>query len=57
MKHALRIEDVAKRLNISKSTVERKIRSGEIPSMKIGRLRRIRAEDLEAYELSMLQGG
>lgn len=56
MKHALRIEDVAKRLNISKSTVERKIRSGEIPSMKIGRLRRIRAEDLEAYELSMLQG-
>ena len=57
MRPFLTIDDVARRLNVSKSTIERKIRSGEIPSMKIGRLRRIRAEDLEAYELSMLRGG
>lgn len=57
MRPFLTVDDVARRLNVSKSTIERRVRSGEIPSVKIGRLRRIRIEDLEKYEQSLLQGG
>src|SRR5262245_11750853 len=40
---------VAMALGCSAPTAQRLIRSGQLPSFKIGRLRRVRPEDLRAY--------
>lgn len=45
----LKVKEVADRLSVGISTVYRLIRSGEIPSINIGRLLRIDQEDLELY--------
>jgi excisionase family DNA binding protein len=41
--------EVAEFLSVSLATVERLYRSGELPSVKLGRLRRVRREDLERF--------
>jgi excisionase family DNA binding protein len=41
--------DVAERLRISRSRADELLRSGGLPSLAIGRSRRVRAEDLESW--------
>jgi excisionase family DNA binding protein len=45
----LSLSEVAERLNISLITVRRLIERGELPSLKIGKVRRVKPADLEAY--------
>jgi excisionase family DNA binding protein len=45
----LSLEEAAKRLGVEYKTVYFLVRSGEIPAGRIGRVYRIREEDLEAY--------
>lgn len=42
----IEVAEAARRLSVGKSTVYRLIRKGELPSYRIGRLRRIRADDV-----------
>jgi excisionase family DNA binding protein len=46
-KRMMDIHDAAAYLGCSPATIRRRIRLGEIPSVKIGRLRRIRKVDLD----------
>jgi excisionase family DNA binding protein len=41
------IYGAAKYIGCSVATIERRIRSGELPSVKVGRLRRLRKGDLD----------
>ena len=43
------IEEVCKALGMGKSWTYRRIKSGEIPSVKLGRSIKVRREDLEEY--------
>jgi len=45
----LSITQVCQRLRMSKSWVHRRIKSGEIPSVKLGGKIKVRREDLEGY--------
>ena len=45
----LSITDVCKELGMGKSWVYRRIQSGEIPSVKLGRKIKVRREELEGY--------
>jgi excisionase family DNA binding protein len=45
----LTIEEVAKRLRLGRTLVYRLISSGELESVKVGRLRRVPAECLPEY--------
>ncbi len=45
----LSISDVCRELGMGKSWVYRRIQSGEIPSVKLGRNIKVRREDLEGY--------
>ena len=45
----LTVEEAAKRLNIGRTKTYSLVRSGHIGSVQIGRLRRIPAEEVEAY--------
>src|SRR5919112_1348331 len=45
----LSITDVCKELGMGKSWVYRRIQSGEIPSVKLGRNIKVRREDLQGY--------
>ncbi|QDP94967.1 helix-turn-helix domain-containing protein [Microlunatus elymi] len=45
----LRIEDAAARLGIARSMMYELVRSGEVESVRVGRLRRIPVECLEEY--------
>ena len=45
----LSITDVCQELGMGKSWVYRRIQSGEIPSVKLGRIVKVRREDLEEY--------
>ena len=45
----LSITDVCQELGMGKSWVYRRIQSGEIPSVKLGRNIKVRREDLEGY--------
>lgn len=45
----LTYDDVAALLKVSVRTVMRRVRSGEIRAIRVGRLTRIRASDLVAY--------
>lgn len=42
----LRVEEVARRLGLSLRTTRERIGNGEIPSVKLGRSRRVRASDV-----------
>lgn len=46
---ALTVAEVETRLGVSHWMVYQLIRSGELPSVRMGRLRRVLAEDLDAY--------
>jgi excisionase family DNA binding protein len=45
----LRAQEVAKRLNISRSQAFTLMRNGDLPTVHIGRLVRVRPEDLETF--------
>ncbi len=45
----LTVEEVAKLLKLSKITIYRLIKTGEIPAYKVGASWRINKDDLEAY--------
>ncbi len=45
----MRIEDIADRLNCSRSMAHKLVATGAIPGLHIGRAVRVRPEDLEAY--------
>ena len=45
----LTLEEAADRLGVEYKTIYRLVRGGEIPAGKIGRIYRVRAEDLDAY--------
>jgi len=45
----LSVHEVCQQLGMGKSWVYRRLRSGEIPSVKLGRSIKVRREDLEAY--------
>jgi len=46
---ALTVREVAALLHVSRPTVEKHIKNGELPSFVMGRCRRIRRMDLEAF--------
>ncbi|QMU67131.1 helix-turn-helix domain-containing protein [Streptacidiphilus sp. P02-A3a] len=46
---ALTVEEAARRLGVGRTTMYALLASGQIPSVAIGRLRRIPAEALNAY--------
>jgi excisionase family DNA binding protein len=43
------VEEVAKMLKVSDQTVRALIRQGNLPALRIGRVWRIKKEDLRAY--------
>ena len=49
MKSYLSIQEAAENLGVEYKTVYRLVKQGEIPAGKIGRVFRIRREDLDAY--------
>lgn len=49
----LTVEEAAERLRIGRTTLFRLIGTGQIASVQIGRLRRLRPVDLEAYAASL----
>jgi len=49
MSEYMTLEQVAERLGVDYKTVYRLVRSGELPAGKIGRIYRVRGEDLEAF--------
>ncbi len=49
MEPLLTREEVAEFLKLSKQTVDRKIRSGEIPCVRLGTAIRVKPEQLRAY--------
>ncbi|GGM81622.1 hypothetical protein GCM10012275_60320 [Longimycelium tulufanense] len=51
----LSVEDAAARLDIGRTTMFALIKSGEIASVRIGRLRRVPAEALTAYIRSLTE--
>jgi excisionase family DNA binding protein len=56
MEELLDIAAVAQYLGVSERTVYNKVRSGDLPAVKVGRLWRVRAADLEAW-LGRAPGG
>jgi excisionase family DNA binding protein len=52
----LSIKQVSERLNISRSKVYGLIASGEIASIKVGRLTRVHRQELEVFARSMARG-
>ncbi|MDQ7839344.1 MAG: helix-turn-helix domain-containing protein [Thermodesulfobacteriota bacterium] len=51
------MDEAAKLLKISKATIHRRIQNGSLPSMKTGRIRRIRGSDLLAFIESAVKTG
>jgi excisionase family DNA binding protein len=49
----LDLDEVADRLRIHRRTVERRIAAGELPTVTIGRARRVRPVDLATYIAAM----
>ncbi len=45
----LTVEEAAERLAVGRTTVYRLIRSGELDSVRVGRLRRVHVEAIDAY--------
>jgi excisionase family DNA binding protein len=48
---------VRERLGISRAYVYRLLWAGDIPSMKIGKLRKVRRSDLDAFIAARMEGG
>jgi len=45
----LTVEEAADRLSVGRTYMFELIRSGTVPSVRVGKLRRVRPEDLEGY--------
>jgi excisionase family DNA binding protein len=56
-KRLLSAEDLARELGLGRTTAYSLLWSGTIPSMKVGRLRKVRREDLEAYIEARMERG
>ena len=54
-KKLLSAEDLARELGVGRTTAYSLLWSETIPSMKVGRLRKVRREDLEAYIRTRLE--
>lgn len=52
----LTVTEVAKLLRLSRTVVYELIMSGEIPSFKVGKLRRIRRSDVETWLAKKVEG-
>ncbi|MFJ7249069.1 helix-turn-helix domain-containing protein [Kitasatospora sp. NPDC098652] len=52
---ALTVEEAARRLGVGRTTMYALVASGEVPSMTIGRLRRVPAEALKEYVAARAQ--
>lgn len=52
---ALTVEEAARRLSVGRTTMYALVASGEIPSVTVGRLRRIPAEALNDYVVARAQ--
>lgn len=48
-KNVLSVEEVAEELNVHYMTAYARIRNGEIPAFKVGRVWRVRRSDLDKY--------
>lgn len=55
--HTLTVDQAAEQLQVSTKTVRRLIEKGELPSHRIGRLRRISQEAISAFYWQRLQTG
>lgn len=53
----LSAEDLAQRLGVGRTTAYSLLWSGTIPSMKVGRLRKVRREDLESFIKARMERG
>jgi len=53
----LTLDQVADRLQVSMSTVRRRVADGELKTVRIGRALRVRPEDLEEYIESHIEAG
>lgn len=49
----LTIQDIAQRLSVSRSTIQRYITSGELRSITLGGSRRVSEDDLEDFLMRM----
>ena len=56
-KSLLSAEELARELGVGRTTAYSLLWSGTIPSMKVGRLRKVRREDLEAYIEARMERG
>jgi excisionase family DNA binding protein len=56
-KRLLSADELARELGVGRTTAYVLLWSETIPSMKVGRLRRVRREDLEAYIKARLERG
>jgi excisionase family DNA binding protein len=56
-KRLLSADELARELGISRTSAYAILWSGQIPSMKIGRLRKIRREDVEAFIEARMENG
>jgi excisionase family DNA binding protein len=56
-KRLLSADELAHELGISRTSAYAILWSGQIPSMKIGRLRKIRREDVEAFIEARMENG
>lgn len=45
----LTVQDIAERLGVRENTIYNRIRLGELPASKVGRVHRIDPRDLESY--------
>ncbi|MEV8326766.1 helix-turn-helix domain-containing protein [Kitasatospora sp. NPDC056731] len=52
---ALTVEEAARRLGVGRTTMYALVASGEVPSVTIGRLRRVPAEALKEYVAARTQ--
>ncbi|MFJ2781271.1 MULTISPECIES: helix-turn-helix domain-containing protein [unclassified Kitasatospora] len=52
---ALTVEEAARRLGVGRTTMYALVASGEVPSVTIGRLRRVPAEALKEYVTARTQ--
>jgi excisionase family DNA binding protein len=56
-KRLLSAEDLARELGVGRTTAYSLLWKGAIPSMRVGRLRRVRREDVEAYIKASVERG
>jgi excisionase family DNA binding protein len=52
---ALTVEEAARRLGVGRTTMYALVASGEVPSVQIGRLRRVPAQALDTYLAALTQ--